>query len=118
MNAENVTIISSAAANPVPVSPNKSLSIVVGILLGIGNGIGVAFILHFMDHSVKNEKFVTEKLEWKILGQIEEVSIKGLVSNDDEEKTDEIINPSVLKSKIWGGETRCYLKVNQRATVD
>lgn len=100
MNVENVTIISNAAANLIPVSPNKPLSIIIGILMGLGNGVGVAFILFFMDHTVKDEKFVTEKLQWKSLGQIEEVSVKELISLENEETVEEFTNPSVLKSKV------------------
>lgn len=100
MNVENVTIISNAAANLIPVSPNKPLSVIIGILMGLGSGVGVAFVLFFMDHTVKDEKFVTEKLQWKSLGQIEEVSVKELISLGNEETVEEFTTPSVLKSKV------------------
>lgn len=99
MNVENVTIISSAAANYVPVSPNRPLSIIVGILIGIGNGVGLAFILYFMDHTVKNEKFITEKVQWKLLGQIEAVSVKELMSLENDETTEEFTDSAVFRGK-------------------
>lgn len=100
MNVENVSIISRASANDIPISPNKPLSLIVGVIFGLGIGVGLAFVMFFMDHSVKNDKFISEKLEWKVLGQIEEVSIKEILALEKEESTNEIREPSILKGKV------------------
>jgi capsular polysaccharide biosynthesis protein len=100
MNVENVTIISSASASLIPVSPNKPLSIIIGVIIGLGTGVGTAIVLFFMDHTVKSDKFVAEKMRWKVLGQIEEVSLKELAVLEKEEFSDEIRTPTVLKGKV------------------
>lgn len=100
MNVENVTIISSASASLIPVSPNKPLSIIIGVILGLGTGVGTAIVLFFMDHTVKSDKFVAEKMRWKVLGQIEEVSLKELAVLEKEEFSDGIRTPTVLKGKV------------------
>lgn len=100
MNVENVRIISPASANYIPVSPNKPLSIIIGVLMGLFTGVGTAFVLFFMDHTVKSDKFVSEKMKWKVLGQIEEVSVKELMVLEREESRDEMNIPSILKGKI------------------
>ncbi|GEN50385.1 YveK family protein [Alkalibacterium pelagium] len=99
MNVENVSIISSAAPNYTPVSPNKPLSVIMGVIIGLGTGVGTAFVLFFMDHTVKSDKFISEKMKWKVLGQIEEVSMKELIMLEKEKSVEEIRTPSIVKGK-------------------
>ncbi|WP_225743736.1 YveK family protein [Marinilactibacillus sp. Marseille-P9653] len=70
MNIDNVTVISDAVANTNPVSPNKIVNIVIGVLLGGLLGLGVVFISEFLDTSVKDGKFITDDLGWSNLGHI------------------------------------------------
>lgn len=74
MNVENVTIISESIPNTTPVSPNNMLNMVIGLLLGTMLGVGAAFLLEFMDKSVKDERFITETLGWSTLGNVSEMS--------------------------------------------
>lgn len=74
MNVENVTIISKAIPNINPVSPNNVLNLIIGLLLGAMIGVGVAFLLGFMDKSVKDERFITETLGWGTLGSVSEMT--------------------------------------------
>lgn len=74
MNVENVTIISESVPNTNPVSPNNLLNMVIGLLLGTMLGVGSAFLLEFMDKSVKDERFITETLGWSTLGNVSEMT--------------------------------------------
>lgn len=100
MNVDNVTIISSAVPEPAPISPNKPLSIAVGLLMGLGTGVGAVFILQFADNTVKDDKFITEKLQWTSLGQIEEVSVKEITVLNGEDSPEELTASTQLKSRV------------------
>lgn len=74
MNVDNVTIISEATPNMNQISPNNVLNLVIGLLIGVMLGIGTAFLLEFMDKSVRDERFITETLGWSVLGSISEMT--------------------------------------------
>ena len=70
MNVDNVTVISVAIADTNPVSPNKTLNLAIGLLLGLMTAVGLAFVLEFLDTTVKDPKFVTDEVGWTNLGSI------------------------------------------------
>lgn len=74
MNVDNVTVISVAIPDTNPVSPNKTLNLAIGLLLGLMSGIGLAFVLEFLDTTVKDTKFVTDEVGWTNLGSISVLS--------------------------------------------
>ena len=81
MNVDNVTIISEAEPNVIPVSPNNILNLAIGLVLGAMIGIGIVFLLEFLDNTVKDDKFITDDLGWVSLGRVSEMT-------SDELKTD------------------------------
>lgn len=80
MNVENVTIISEAIPVGNQISPNNPLNLVIGLLIGLMMGVGAAFLLEFMDKSVRDERFITEELGWTTLGNVSEMSDSELAS--------------------------------------
>lgn len=74
MNVENVTIISESVPNTNPVSPNNVLNMIIGLLLGAVLGTVTAFLIEYMDKSVKDEHFITETLGWSTLGNVSEMT--------------------------------------------
>ena len=69
LDVNSVTILSQAVANPNPVSPNTPMNLVLGLLVGMMIGVGLAFLAEFMDKTVKDEKFI-EQLGWSNLGSV------------------------------------------------
>ena len=80
MNVDNVTIISEAIPNNNQVSPNNSLNLVIGLLVGLMLGVGAAFLLEFMDTTVRDEQFIINDLGWTSLGSVSEMSSAELTS--------------------------------------
>ena len=55
MNVDKISIISGAVANTTPVSPNNKLNLVIGLVLGMMVGVGLAFLFELLDRTVKDE---------------------------------------------------------------
>jgi capsular exopolysaccharide synthesis family protein len=65
----NVQIIDTAKPSPKPVSPNKKMNILLGMLFGLAIGVGIAFFLEFLDDTVKTGDDL-ERLGLTVLGTI------------------------------------------------
>jgi len=65
----NVRIIDPAVPPQKPIRPNRQLNIVLAIFFGLGLGVTVAFVLEFMDGSVRTVEDL-EKLRVTMLGTI------------------------------------------------
>ena len=73
MKVENVSIISEAVVNPNPISPNTMMNLVLGLLVGGMVGLGLAFLLHFMDKTIRDNQFISQTIGWPDLGVISEM---------------------------------------------
>ncbi len=80
MNVDNVSILTKAelGENPTPVAPNPILNIAIAIVLGIMVGVGLAFLLEYLDNTVTTEEDVEKKLGLPVIGVISQVSDKDI----------------------------------------
>ena len=65
-----VRIIDPAEPGLRPVKPNKFLNIALGVIVGLGIGIGLAFFIEYLDTSVKTIDDVERALQAPVLGVI------------------------------------------------
>ena len=79
MNVDNVTIISEATPNLNPASPNNTLNIIIGFLLGGMIGVGLVFLKELTDTTVKSEEYVEKATGWVSLGHISTFTKNDLV---------------------------------------
>lgn len=72
MNADNVNILSPAVlpVDPSPVKPNKTMNVAIAMVIGLMIGVGLAFLLEYLDTTVKTEQDVEELLGLPILGLV------------------------------------------------
>lgn len=75
MQVDNVTIVSDAKVNSKPVSPNKKLFALAGVVLGLFIGVAIAFIKEFTDKTIKDSSFLTDELGLTNIGSVYHLDI-------------------------------------------
>lgn len=72
MNVDNVSILTTAevSENPTPVKPKPLLNIAIALVVGLMAGVGIAFLLEYLDNTVKTEQDVEQLLDLPVLGAI------------------------------------------------
>lgn len=78
MNVDNVTILSKAevTGDDSPVSPNIYLNLAIAMVVGLMLGVGIVFMLEFMNNKVNTESDVEEELELPVLGLVSTFHVK------------------------------------------
>jgi len=70
MNVDNVSTLDEAVTPNNPVSPNKTLNIAIGMVLGLMLGVFIVFIREYFDNTIKTKDDVARYLELPVLGSI------------------------------------------------
>lgn len=76
MKVDNVTVVTKATADTDPVSPNKKLNLLIGIVVGLLIGVAIVVIKDLLDTTVRDEKFLVEELGLTSLGAISHIQSK------------------------------------------
>lgn len=71
MNVDNVSVLTKAITpeNPTPVEPKPVLNIAIAVVLGLMIGVGLAFLIEYLDTKVHTEKDI-EALGIPVIGTI------------------------------------------------
>lgn len=90
MAVSNVSIVSKATKNTVPVSPNVKLITLAGFVLGVVTAFGWGFIKELTDRTVKDITFLTEELNLTNLGIINYIGkipdLKEVLAEEGQQK--------------------------------
>lgn len=72
MNVDNVSVLAAAqlAENPSPIKPRPALNMAIALVVGLMIGVGLAFLLEYLDNTIKTEQDVEKLLELPVLGAI------------------------------------------------
>jgi uncharacterized protein involved in exopolysaccharide biosynthesis len=68
--ASNVRVVENATVPLSPIRPNKKRNIVLGFLLGIFSGVGLAFFREYLDLTVRDEEDIARLLELPVLAVV------------------------------------------------
>ncbi|WP_075983050.1 YveK family protein [Bacillus massilinigeriensis] len=72
MRIDNIHILSPAElpSNPVPVKPQPFLNMAIALVVGLMAGVGLAFLLEYMDNTIKSEQDIEKLLGLPVLGAV------------------------------------------------
>ncbi|WP_439874603.1 YveK family protein [Bacillus mycoides] len=70
MNVDNVTVLSKAEVgeNQSPIKPRPMLNVAIALVVGLMAAVGLAFLLEYLDNTVKKEEDVESLLGLPVLG--------------------------------------------------
>lgn len=76
MNVDNVTVLTKAEVGEKqsPVKPKPLLNIAIAAVVGLMIGIGLSFLLEFLDNTIKTEQDVEKTLGVPVLGSIARIA--------------------------------------------
>ena len=69
-SGDNLVVVSPAVLPDKPVSPNKTLNVAIAFAAGLLVALGIAFLLDYLDQSIKSDEELTERLGLIAIGHI------------------------------------------------
>ncbi|APH03450.1 YveK family protein [Bacillus weihaiensis] len=94
MSVDNVSILTTAelGENPAPIKPQPVLNMAIALVVGLMAGVGLAFLLEYLDNTIKNEQDIEKQLGLPVLGAITTI-------NMDSEASPHESKPSTLRTR-------------------
>ena len=77
MNVDNVNILTQAQVgeNPSPIKPQPVLNMAIALVVGALVGVGIAFLLEYLDNTIKTEQDIEKQLGLPVLGAITTINM-------------------------------------------
>ncbi|PFK38351.1 capsular biosynthesis protein [Bacillus cereus] len=82
MSVDNVTILSKAEVTEgqSPIKPNKMLNVAIAFVVGLMASVGLAFLLEYLDNTLKKEEDIEKLLGVPVLGVVSRMEENGSTS--------------------------------------
>jgi len=74
-----IWVVKKAGLPTAPSKPQKKRNLMLGIILGLFGGIGLAFFIEYLDNTVKDGKDIEQRFGLTVLGTVEELQGKDEV---------------------------------------
>jgi polysaccharide biosynthesis transport protein len=71
-NTSNIRIVESGTVPIYPVSPNKKRNLLLGAVLGLFAGVGLAFFLQYLDRTIRTEEDIQKLCDLPVLSVVPE----------------------------------------------
>ncbi len=71
-DTSNIRVVEKALGPVLPVSPNKKRNLLLGAVLGLFGGIGLAFFFEYLDQTVRTEEDIASHFKLQVLSVIPE----------------------------------------------
>ncbi|MEC0247479.1 Wzz/FepE/Etk N-terminal domain-containing protein [Paenibacillus chitinolyticus] len=100
MKVDNVTLLNQAKQEeaPFPVKPNPKMNIVIAFILSALIGVGLAFLLEYLDDTLKSEKEIEQYLGLPTLAVISRIKASDVPSNVPSKPEQKVVGESVYAS--------------------
>ena len=72
MNVDNVSILAKATVsdNASPIKPQPLLNIAIAMVIGLMIGVGISFLMEYLDNTIKTEQDIERILDLPVIGVI------------------------------------------------
>ncbi len=77
VGVSNVSLVDPATVPRTPIKPNKKRALLLGVVLGLLLGVGMAYVLEYLDDTVKTPEDVERGLGMPWLGYVPEMEAEG-----------------------------------------
>ncbi|MCP4267903.1 MAG: polysaccharide biosynthesis tyrosine autokinase, partial [Candidatus Brocadiaceae bacterium] len=81
LQSSNIRIVDYAETPRASIKPKKKRNVLLGAILGLFVGVGLAFFLEYLDNTIKRPEDVEQYLDIQLLGIIEKVGTKASPSD-------------------------------------
>lgn len=94
MNVDNVSILTHAqlSDDPSPIKPQPALNMAIALVVGLMAGVGLAFLLEYLDNTIKTEQDIETLLNLPVLGAITTINMEG-------EAKETVTKPSTTRNR-------------------
>ncbi len=95
MMINNIHILSAAELpeNPTPIKPQPMLNMAIAFVVGLMASVGIAFLLEYLDNTIKSEQDIEKLLGLPVLGAVSDIT------EADEQRTSSHTNIGNLKKR-------------------
>jgi capsular polysaccharide biosynthesis protein len=89
MNVNNVSVLTDAQVGEdlSPVKPKPVLNMAIALVVGVMVGVGLAFLLEYLDNTIKTEQDIEKQLGLPVLGAITVINMDSEAKQQSEQST-------------------------------
>lgn len=99
----NIRVVDLAEVPKGPVKPKKGQNVLLGLIVGLALGIGLAFFLEYLDNTIKTPDDLKERLKIPYLGPVPLMALAGGENPGPQEDLVTVAQPKSTASEAYRG---------------